>query len=176
MTSERKKLYLYAGVNLVIGVLIGIVLFYGQQKNEPSFFQQEYSYSTEINLFDVLRTWWMNIIWMLAVILAQGVLSAAYVHIILAVRGCVSSFTVMYMLKYIGLREVFASVLPQCFSSIVLIWWFSVMVIEKRRILMGEQRHTFSLKRSQILWMFFIALAAAMLEAAFFRILCTLLF
>ncbi len=176
MTSERKKLYLYTGINLIIGVIVGIVLFYGQLKSVPEFFETEYTYSTKADFIDVARVWWMNLIWMFSVLLAHSVFSMAYIHIIVSVRGCVSAFSVMYMLKFLGIREAVASILPQCLSIIPLLCWFSVSIIEKRKMQTPEERNNFYLKRTQTLLMFLFSLLAAVIEALLFKLFCSNLF
>lgn len=176
MTSERKKLYLCAGINLILGVIIGIVLFYGQMKSDPQAFPAEYYYETSVGLIDVLKAWWMNLLWTVSLILSYGVLRMPCIHIIVAVRGCVSSFNVMYILHYIGLKETIVSVLPQCISILPLLICLSVFFAGKEKMAEYAEKGGFFIKRIQLGAVFITALIAAALETAAFKGLCLCLF
>ncbi len=176
LTEERKKLYLYAGINFLLGIIIGIILFYGQMKSNPSVFQIEYTYDKTIGVVDLVRTWWMNVMWLFATLLAHGVIFAAPIHAIVAVRGCVSSYGTMYLMECLGVKEAVISVLPQCFSIFPLMMWFSVNIVEKRRHLSNDSVAPVSVKRRETVMIFLLSMAAAGVEIVLFMALCQCLY
>ena len=67
VSAERKKLCLYVGINFVIGVIIGILLFFAHMRSNPIIHPEEYSYDKTVGIIDVIRVWWMNLMWCLEV-------------------------------------------------------------------------------------------------------------
>ena len=169
MNGERKKLYLYAGVNFLIGITVGIVLFYGQMKHDSSIFGAEYSYDSTVEIIDFFRVWWLNTMWLFSAFLAQAFLRVATIHIIVAVRGCASSYGSMYLINYIGIREAVISVLPQCISILPLLIWYSVNCGMKR--ISNENEGVF-MKRGDGVRIFLLSMFSAGIETLCFMFLC----
>ena len=176
MSSQHKKLYLYAGINFLIGTVIGIVLFYGQMRSNPSVFTAGYSYDKTVEIIDFFRAWWLNTMWLFAIFISNSVMRLAPFHIIVAVRGCASSYGIMYLLNCIGIKEAVASVLPQCLTVLPLLMWFSVLNTEKRAVAESEGRDGISLKRIDAVKMFAFSLISALAEMIIFTFLCNCLF
>lgn len=176
MTSERKKLYLYAGINFIIGITLGIVLFYGQIRHNPSVFSTEYSYDKTVEIIDFLRAWWLNAMWLFSVFIAHGLLRAAPIHIIVGVRGCASSYGSMYIANYLGIKETVISVLPQCMTILPLLMWYSVTRAEKRREDYENGREGIVMRRTDGIKIFLLSLISAVLETAIFALFSYCLF
>ena len=138
MSGVRKKLCISAGINFLFGIIIGTVLFYAHIKSEPELAFTQLYYDSSPKLIDFLRTWWLDIMWMLSVFIAHTVLPLSTLHIIVGVRGTVSAFSLMYLLEIFGIREGIVSALPQCVTVLPMLMCFSVYCVEKRQILKNE--------------------------------------
>ena len=171
MNSERKKLYMYSAVNFIIGIMLGIILFYGQIKNFPEGFFGEYSYDKTPQLLDLIRVAHLNIMWLFSAFMARSILPAAPAHPILLIRGLTNSFSAMYIMKFIGIREAVFSVFPQCLSFIPVMMYFSVLTIEKRRKLCAEGREPSVLCRLDCVEIIICGILAAIAEMLVFIIL-----
>ena len=176
LADERKKLYLYAGINFMLGIIMGVILFYGQIRNDPAVFATEYSYDRTIEIIDFLRIWWLDMMWLLAIFMAHGLVKVQWLHIILLLRGCASSYGTMYLLHYIGIKETISSVLPQCLSVFPLMMWFSVYVIHKRRKEREYMSEGLVVTRIEMLRMLLFSMVASAVETLIFALLGHCLF
>lgn len=175
MTEERKKLCLFTGINFFIGVIIGTVLFYAHLRNNPQSLTAELSYEHSLHIIDVLRVGWLNIMWMLSVFIAHTVLPAAYVHIVVGIRGAVSAFSVLYLIETFGIKEAVVSALPQCVSVLPMLMCFSVMCVEKRKLLIEEGKEPFRISRGEAAGIFLISAVSAVAESLVFSFLSYIL-
>ena len=148
---------------------MGIVLFYGQMKHDSSIFGAEYSYDSTVEIIDFFRVWWLNTMWLFSAFLAQAFLRVAPIHIIVAVRGCASSYGSMYLINYIGVKEAVISVLPQCISILPLLIWYSVNCGMKR--ISNENEGVF-MKRGDGVRIFLLSMFSAGIETLCFMVLC----
>ena len=155
---------------------MGIILFYGQLKNNPAVFSGEYSYDTTVEFIDFFRAWWLNTMWLFAIFISHIFLQASPFHIIVGVRGCASSYGSMYIINYLGIKEAITSVFPQCLTILPLLIWFSVINVEKRRKEQNGEKEGVSLKRSEALKLFLYSMVAAGAETAIFALLSRCLF
>lgn len=175
LTQERKKLCLFTAINFIVGIIIGIVLFYGQQRSNPGIFEGSYEYDTALELMDFFRVSWLNLLWLFSIFIAHNILPIASMHPCLLLRGCMSSFSVMYILTYIGIKEAAASVTAQCFSVLPLLMFFSVEIAKKRREMSENSQEGISLRKSEIFLMFFAAALTGGVEMVLFNAICTIL-
>ena len=150
---------------------MGIILFYGQIKSFPEALSQDYSYDKNLQLSDLIRAVHLNIMWLFAIFMARSILPAAPAHPILLIRGLASSFSAMYIMSFIGVKEAVLSVLPQSFSFIPIIIYFSVCIVEKRRKLAAEGKEPSVLCRYDCIQMIFLGILAAMIEMLIFMAL-----
>ncbi len=171
LKNERKRLYIYACINYTIGILIGIILFYGQIKNNPAIFSQGYVYDRTVGIVDLVRAWWMNIMWLMASFIVHSLLPVAPFHIVIAIRGTASAFSVMYILSFLGIKEAVVSVIPQCLSILPILMRFSVSTVEKRREMQQMGYDGLSLKRGDSISIFLWALIGAVAEVILFGVL-----
>lgn len=172
LTQERKKLCLFTAINFVVGIIIGIVLFYGQQRSNPGVFEGGYEFDTTLELTDFFRVSWLNLLWLFSIFIAHNILPLTSMHPIILLRGTMSSFSLMYILTYVGIREALISVMGQCFSVLPLLMFFSVETAKKRRQMAESAKEGISLKKSEIFLMFFGAALAGGVEMILFRALC----
>lgn len=175
MTEERKKLCLYVGINFLAGIIIGAVLFYAHIRSNPQSSGAEYYFEKNLQFIDVLRAWWLNVMWSFSVILAHTVLPAKPVHIIVGIRGAVSSFSLLYLMETFGVNEAVTSALPQCLSVIPMLMCFSALCVEKRRQLIDEGKETFRISRGTAILLFFFCALAAVGETLTFSLLSHIL-
>ena len=148
------------------------MLFYGQMRHNPSVFSAEYSYDRTVEIIDFLRAWWLNTMWLFSVVIAQGFLRAASVHLIVAVRGCASAYASLYIANYLGVKETVFSVLPQCMSILPLLIWFSVTIAEKRSDECENGIEGLVMKRKDAVKIFLFSMLSALLETGIFAFLC----
>ena len=175
MSNERKMLYMSVIINFVIGVVIGIILFFGQIRSGGNLPENIYDYDTVISMADFFRVAWVNLIWMFTTLAAQGMLRVRAIHPIMIVRGCVASFTVLYTLYLFGIKESAASVIPQCLTSIPLLMLFSAeSVLGKNSRESGISGIV--IKKSEAALMTVLSIASAGAEVIIFRLFCTYLF
>lgn len=175
MNEERKKLCLYAGINFLIGAIMGTVLFYAHFRSNPQSIGAEYYFEKNLQVIDVLRAWWMNVMWSFSVFLAHTVLPGKAVHTIVGLRGAVSSFSVLYLMETFGVNEAVVSVLPQCLSVIPMLMCFSVLCVEKRMQNVSEGKEAFHISRGTTILLFLFCALAALGEAATFALLSRIL-
>ena len=176
MNNERKILYISAGINFIVGIVVGTILFYGQMRSDPSLSENIYVYDKSATLSDFLRLSWLNLIWVFSVVIARSIFPVRIVHPVLVVRGCISSFSILYILSSFGIKEAGASVIPQCLSVLPLLTAFSVETALKHRENIKNGFETFSVKRYEIAAVFVFSLLSAGIEVLVFRIFCTYLF
>ena len=175
LTDERKKLCLYTGVNFLVGIIVGTVLFYANMRSNPQGTSADYCYTADLNIIDVLRVWWLNIMWLFSAFIAHTVLTARPIHIIVGVRGTVSAFSALYLLEAFGIKELTVSLLPQCTTILPVLMCFSVLCVEKRRKHLSEGKEPFSVSRSEAGLIFLICAVTAVAESVFFSILSRIL-
>lgn len=172
LTQERKRLCLFIAINFMVGIIMGIVLFYGQQRSNPSVFEGNFEFSTALELMDFFRLSWINLLWLFAIFISRNILPISSMHPIMLLRGCMSSFSLMYIFTYIGVMEGIMSVMPQCFSVLPLLMFFSVELTRKQRLLSETNNKTVSLKRSEFFLMLFGGALAGTIEMVLFRLIC----
>ncbi len=176
MNNERKILYISVGINFIVGIIVGIILFYGQMRAEPSLSENAYAYDKAATLADFLRISWLNFVWMFSVFIAHSILPMRMVHPVIVVRGLVSSFSILYILNSFGIKEAIASVIPQCLSVLPLLGAFSVETVLKHRENMKNGVEAFSVKKYEIAAIFVFCLLSAGIEVLTFRLFCSYLF
>lgn len=176
MNNERKILYLSAGINFIVGIIVGTILFYGQMRVDPSLAENVYAYDKAASLSDFLRLSWLNLIWVFSILIAHSIFPVRMVHPVLVVRGCVSSFSVLYILTCFSIKEAAASVIPQCLSVLPLLGAFSVETALRHRENIKSGVQTFSVKRYEVAAIFVFSIIAAGIEVLIFRLFCSYLF
>ncbi len=175
MSNERKMLYMSVIINFVIGVVVGIILFFGQIRSGGALPENIYDYDTIISVADFFRVAWVNLIWMFTTLAAQGMLRVRFIHPIMIVRGCVTSFTVLYTIYLFGIRESLASVIPQCLTSIPLLMFFSAESVSGKN-LRESGMSGIVIKKSEAALMTVLSIVSAGAEVIIFRLFCTYLF
>ena len=176
MNSERKMLYISASVSFVVGIVLGIILFYGQLRAETSVSENAYVYDKTATLTDFFRISWNNILWLFSIFVAHSIFPVSFFQPIVSVRGCVSAFSVLYILSFFGIKEAVASAVPQCLCMIPMIIMFSVENVIRCRENVRSGREMFSLKRYEAASIFVFSALAGGAEIVFFRFLCIYLF
>lgn len=176
MSTERKKLCIAVLCNFLIGIIIGVILYYGQLRSTNQMMINEYTYDKTVETIDFFKVAWLNMLWSFAIFITHNILPSSYIYPIILIRGCASSFCVMYMLEFIGIKEVVASVLPQCFSILPYLMLFSIALVQKRRNANIYQGQTLSLRRSEIIMIFLFSIFMAGIETLLFRFFCICLF
>lgn len=152
--------------------MLGIVLFYGQMRHNPSVFSAEYTYDKTVEIIEFFRAWWLNSMWLFSVVMAQGFLRAAPMHPIVAVRGCASAYGSMYIANHLGIKEMVFSVLPQCMTILPLILWFSAVSAENRNRDCENGREGLVMKRKDAVKIFLLSMISALVETGIFAFLC----
>ena len=176
MNDESRVLYISAAVNFVVGIVIGIILFYGQLKSAGNEISPIYEYDKNVSFADFFRLLWINILWMLSVFFARCILPVGVFHPIVTIRGLISSFSFLYIFSAFGIREASTSVIPQCFSALPLIYFFSVKTVTKYRYNVQNGFEPCSLKRYEIAEVFMWSVLSAATEVLFFRFFGNILF
>jgi len=174
MSNERKILYMSAGVNFTVGIVIGIILFYGQLHSGKSLPQELYAYDRDVVAMDLVRVLWIDLIWIISVIIARSMLHVKLMHPVLIARGCVNAFTVLYILNYFGIKEAIVSILPQCLTILPLLLVFSSETAIKSDT--DSSKYLLSVKRRDVLLALFFSFVAAGTEVIMFAAFCTYLF
>ena len=176
MNNERKILYISAGFNFILGIIVGTILFYGQMRVDPSLGEDVYSYDNLATLADFLRLSWINLVWIFSILIAHSIFPVRMVHPVIIVRGLVSSFSVLYILTCFGIKEAIASVIPQCLSVLPLLGACSVETALKYRENIKSGGQAFSVKRYEVAAIFVFSILAAGIEVLVFRLFCSYLF
>lgn len=176
MNSERRMLYISVGVNFFIGVIWGILLFYGQMRNNAEVFDGGYIYNAEASLVDFFRVTYLNSLWMFSIFIAHNILSVQFLYPIMMLRGCGSAFSLMYILCFVGIKEAVCSALPQCISVLPMLTVFSVKIVAKRRENIKNKLEPFSLSRADMAKIFLAAAGAAGAETLLFKLFCSYFF
>ena len=171
--SKRKVLYISVAVNFLIGTLIGIILFYGQMRTDASVIKNGYTYDTSVTLTDFFRLSWINVIWIISIFISQGMLPIRVIHPALVIRGCMNSFSTLYILTLFGVKEAASAALPQCFSALPLLLIFSAELALRYR---KDEKEMLSVRRLDATLMLFLSVIAGTLETLVFRLFCTYLF
>ena len=172
LTQERKKLCLFTAINFILGIIMGIVLFYGQQRSNSKVFEGNFEYSTVLEIMDFFRLSWINLLWLFSIFIARNILPVSSMHPIMLLRGCMSSFSLMYIFTYIGVKEGIMSAMPQCFSILPLLMFFSVEITRKQRVSLETGGNAVTLKKGELFLMLFGAGLAGGIEMVLFRLLC----
>lgn len=176
MTNERKKLCTAVFINFLVGIMVGIILFYGQSNSGWDVQLDEYTYVTTVEIADFFRVSWLDMMWIFSAFIIHNILPLVYIYPIVVIRGCCHSFCAMYLFQFVGVKEGVASVISQCFSILPILMYMCIRFVEKRRrknLSMGE---SLSLSRAETLSVFMVSLFAGALETLFFRLLCLCLF
>lgn len=171
LREERKKLCLFTAINFTLGIIMGIVLFYGQQRSNSAVFEGNFEYSTALELMDFFRLSWINLLWLFSIFIARNILLVSSMHPIMLLRGCMSSFSLMYIFTYIGVKEGIMSAMPQCFSILPLLMFFSVETARKQRLSIETGGGTVTLKKGELFLMMFGAMLSGGIEMVLFRAL-----
>ena len=171
MNREQRLIYISVGINFLVGIIIGMVLFYGQIRTDISVFEEINIADGVISFGEFLHVSWLNLLWLIFIFLFHNLLPLTIIHPVMMLRGCCSSFCVMYILTFLGIKEAVAAVLPQCFSILPAMMLFSEKVVIKRKKLIENGKEPFTFSRAEALKTIFVALMTAGLEVVFFRIL-----
>ncbi len=175
MKNERKILYLSVLINFVIGVILGIVLFFGQIRSGKGIVQNMYEYDTDVSVTDFIRMMWASVLWLLSVFVSYGILRAKHIHPVIIIRGCVNSFSVLYVLYLFGLKEAAVAFIPQCFTILPMLLMFSAetIYVQSQR---ENQSAGILFKKSDIVRIFALSLLSSGAEVLIFKAFCTYLF
>ena len=176
MNNERKILYISVSINFLLGCMAGIVLFYGQVRHFQPFPEKGYTYTTVVSAGDFFRLCWLNLMWIFSVLLSRIILPARVFHPVVTVRGCVTSFSVLYILSCFGIREAVAAIIPQCVSVLPFLLLFSVLVATKQGQNTKNGKEPNNFKRTEIALIFLFSTVTAAVEVFIFRIFCVCLF
>lgn len=171
MVREQKLIYISVGINFLVGIIVGMVLFYGQVRTDISVFDEINVASGVISFGEFLHVSWLNLLWLIFIFLFHNLLPMPLIHPVMMLRGCCTSFCVMYLLTFMGIRQTAAAVLPQCFSILPIMMLFSVKVVGKRKAIIENGGEPFTFNRREALLTILIAMASGGLEVTFFRIL-----
>lgn len=171
MAQERKILYISVGINFLLGIIMGMMLFYSQLNAQPEAFETVNIYDGHISVMDFLNIAWLNFLWMIFIFLFHNILSVPIFHPVMMLRGCCCSFSVLYMFVFLGIRKAVVIALPQCVSILPLLVVFSVKVVQKRRKLIKNGKDSFSICRKEALLTVLAALMAGGMEVAVLRLL-----
>lgn len=171
MNREQKLIYISVGINFLVGIIIGMVLFYGQIRTDISVFDEVNVTGGVISFGEFLHVSWLDLLWLIFIFLFHNLLPLPFVHPVMMLRGCCTSFCVMYILTFVGIKEAMAAVLPQCFSILPIMIIFSVKVVGKRKNIIESGGEPFTFSRSEALLTILISLIAGGLEVIFYRIL-----
>lgn len=174
-TLDRKKLIITL-INYALGAVIGIVLFYAQMRGTGLGISEDAQFAPSLSIASFLKTAWTNMLWIFSVFLFHSITPCVSAQPVMAVRGIVDTFCVMYLLNSFGIKVTLASALPQCFSILPVLTLFTLNILKRRKnaVLMG--REPCIIKRRDVALFFAISLFAACAEAVFFKLLCTILF
>lgn len=171
MNREQKLIYISVGINFLLGIIIGMVLFYGQIRTDISVFDGINVAGGVISFGEFLHVSWLDFLWLIFIFLFHNMLPMPLIHPVMMLRGTCTSFCVMYILTFMGIKEAVAAVLPQCFSILPIMILFSVKVVEKRKNIVENGGEPFSFSRSEALLTILISLIAGGLEVIFYSIL-----
>lgn len=172
MSNERKILYVSAGINFVIGIIAGIILFCGQMRNDTSVTGNIYEFDTVVSATDFFRMTWINLIWMFSIVAARNMLRAKLIHPVLLIRGCVNSFSLLYILGCFGMKEALSAILPQCFSVLPMIMVFSAELAVKHSDRDGGDY----IRKSTFVAILLLSAVSSGVEVLLFRVFCAYLF
>ena len=171
MNREQKLIYISVGINFLVGIIIGMVLFYGQIRTDISVFDEVNVTGGVISFGKFLHVSWLDLLWLIFIFLFHNLLPMPFIHPVMMLRGCCTSFCVMYILTFMGIKEAMAAVIPQCFSILPIMILFSVKVVGKRKNIIENGGEPFTFSRSEALLTVLISLIAGGLEVIFYRIL-----
>ena len=171
MNREQKLIYISVGINFLVGIIIGMVLFYGQIRTDISVFDEVNVTGGVISFGEFLHVSWLDLLWLIFIFLFHNLLPMPFIHPVMMLRGCCTSFCVMYILTFMGIKEAMAAVIPQCFSILPIMILFSVKVVGKRKNIIENGGEPFTFNRREALLTILISLIAGGLEVVFFRIL-----
>lgn len=171
MNREQKLIYISVGINFLVGIIIGMVLFYGQIRTDISVFDEVNVTGGVISFGEFLHVSWLDLLWLIFIFLFHNLLPMPFIHPVMMLRGCCTSFCVMYILTFMGIKEAMAAVIPQCFSILPIMILFSVKVVGKRKNIIENGGEPFTFSRSEALLTVLISLIAGGLEVIFYRIL-----
>jgi len=174
MSNERKILYMSVAVNFTLGVILGIILFNGQIKTTSSIGDM-YDYDMTISFTDFFRIAWMNLLWMISILVARSILRARLIHPVITLRGLVNSFSFSYMLNFFGIKESLCAFLPQCLSVLPLLLIFSVETVLRMSSRLNEG-NAIIVKKSEIFLVLFLSMFSSGAELMFFKLFCACLF
>lgn len=172
---DRKKLTITL-VNYALGGVTGIVLFYAQMRGVGVEFSEDAQFIPSLSVESFLKTAWTNMLWIFSVFLFHSITSCVNAQPVMAVRGMVDTFCVMYLLNSFGVKVAMASALPQCFSILPVLTLFTLSILKRRKNAVLAGREPCTIKRRDAALFFMISLLAACIEAVFFKLICTILF
>ena len=173
MKNERKILYLSVVINYAIGIILGIILFFGQLRSGGDFPNDIYEYEKDVSVTDFIRMIWITMMWLFSVVAAYGILRIRLIHIVIILRGCISSFSALYVLHFWGIKEAVASILPQCVSVLPLLMIFSAEIAFPKSEARGNG---IALKKYEVIMMIVLSVVSAGAEVLFFKAFCSYLF
>ncbi len=171
MVREQRLIYISVGINFLVGIIVGMVLFYGQIRTDISVFDEMNVSGGVISFGEFLHVSWLNFLWLIFIFLFHNLLPMPLIHPVMMLRGCCSSFCVVYILTFLGIKEAVAAVLPQCFSILPIMILFSEKVVNKRKKIIENGGEPFTFNRNEVLLTLLISLIAGGLEVVFYTVL-----
>lgn len=174
-SSDQKKIIITM-VNYGVGAVTGIVLFYAQIRGVGIDFSENAQFVPSLSVESFIKTAWTNMLWIFSIFLFHSITSCANAQPVMAVRGMVDTFCVMYLLSSSGVKVAMASALPQCFSILPVLVFFTLSILKRRKNAVLSGREPCTIKRRDAALFFTISLLAACVEAVFFKLICTILF
>ena len=171
MNEERRKIYISALINFLVGIVLGIILFYGQQKVDRGDLTAIYEYDKTVSTTDFFRLSWLNLLWLITIFFARILMPIWFFHPVFFVRGTISSFSMLYIVTLFGKVEAVASLIPQCFSILPLLLYFSVETVLKFK----NSCELSTLKRGEIAKLFVFSMIAGATEVLLFEFFCNYL-
>ena len=171
-TAANKKAYILISVNFLIGVVLGIVLYYGQKKSGIENNAEELlMLENNLKITDVLRLMRVNLMWFLSIYVASIISPFIFIQPAVLLRGAVNSFCGVYIMQACGIKEAACLILPQCFTTLPVMAMFSVMNIEKQKRIGSEVNKREAISKREIVVMILFAALCAIFETLLFKIL-----
>ena len=171
--AAKRRVYIYIAVNFMLGAMLGIVLFYAQQKNEGNIMDnQSVLLKKNIGAIDFLQLAWLNLLWLTAIPVSRLIAPHKGAHPIMLARGAICTFSVCCLLKYTAVLKAAAAVIPQCFSIFPAMAAVSGLCTQKNE---NGKKTSEAITRRELILMAVLSLMSAgvetLLYTAFLRII-----
>ena len=171
--AAKRRVYIYIAANFMLGAMLGIILFYAQQKSEGYIMDnQSVLLKENIGAIDFLQLAWLNLLWLTAIPVSRLFAPHRGTHPIMLARGAICTFSVCCLLKYGTILKAAAAVIPQCFSMFPAMTTVSGLYTLKNE---NGKKYSEAITRRELLLMMVLALLSAgaetLLYTAFLRII-----